>query len=145
MMKRSDWLIYISIGLFVAAFSAFSLAAQTDNSNGYDDVEILDNQIDKVNNGDSNIISVQSGPNNSNKIVQKARRWLADKLKVPLGQVKLLSLDRVEWPDSCLGVNEPDEACLMVITPGYEMIFRVGEEEYELHTDLAANNIRMVQ
>lgn len=144
-MKRSDWLIYISVGLFVAAFYASSLAAQTDNSNGHDAGENWGSQIDKDNDGDSNIISVQSGPNNSNKIVQKARRWLADQLNVPLGRVKLVSLEQVEWPDSCLGLPEPGEACLMVITPGYKMIFRVGEEEFELHTDLAANNIRMVR
>jgi len=142
-MKRSDWLIYISVCLFVAAFFASSLGAQTDNADGYAG-EILDSQIDNVNNGDSNIISVQTGPNNSNKTVQKARRWLADRLNVPLGWVKLVSVERVEWPDSCLGLPEPYENCLMVITPGYRMIFSVMGENYELHTDLAANNIRMV-
>ena len=144
-MKRSDWRIYITIALFVAAFSAFSLAAQTDNSNGYEAGRILGSQIDKIDDSSSSIISLQSGPINSDKIVQKARRWLADKLNVPLGWVKLVSIEQVDWPDSCLGLPEPGESCLMVITPGYRMIFSVKGEKYELHTDLAANNIRMVQ
>lgn len=88
---------------------------------------------------------MESGPNNSNKIVQKARRWLADNLNVPLGRVKLVSIEQVDWPNSCLGVYEEDMACLLVITPGYKLILSAGEEEYELHTNLNANIIFMVQ
>lgn len=83
-MTRSNCLIYIFVGLIMAAiFACPSLAAQTDNSNGYDASEIDGIQIIKDKDGDPNVIVVESGPNNSNKIVQKARRWLADNLNVP--------------------------------------------------------------
>ena len=87
-----------------AFFACPSLAAQTDNSNGYDSREIDGIQINKDKDGDPNVIYLESGPNNSNKIVQKARRWLADKLNLPLGRVKPVSIEQVDWPDSCLGV-----------------------------------------
>lgn len=145
-MTRSNCLIYIFVGLIMAAiFACPSLAAQTDNSNGYDASEIDGIQIIKDKDGDPNVIVVESGPNNSNKIVQKARRWLADNLNVPLGRVKLVSIEQVDWPNSCLGVYEEDMACLLVITPGYKLILSAGEEEYELHTNLNANIIFMVQ
>ena len=127
-----------------AIFACPSLAAQTDNSNGYVASEIDGIQIDKDKDGDPNVIFVQSGPNNSNKIVQKARRWLAYNLDVPLGRVKLVSLEQVDWPNSCLGIYEEETACLLVITPGYKVILSAGEEEYELHTDLFAFIIHMV-
>ena len=47
-----------------------------------------------------------------------------------------------EWPDSCLGVPVPDEMCLQVITPGYEVKVQVEGEVHYYHTNSDGTVIR---
>jgi hypothetical protein len=49
---------------------------------------------------------------------------------------RVLRVERVEWPDACLGARRPDEACAEVITPGYRVIVERDGEKVEYHTDL---------
>lgn len=67
--------------------------------------------------------------------VAAARQSLAKNLGVNISQVKLQSAKPVDWPDSCLGLAQPDQACAEVITPGYRIVFIVAENQYEVHTD----------
>lgn len=43
----------------------------------------------------------------------------ANLLRVPVDGVALERMEAREWPDSCLGVPEDDDACADVVTPGY--------------------------
>ena len=54
---------------------------------------------------------------------------------MPVGQVEVVQVEHMEWPDSCLGLAKPDEMCLQVITPGYQVILRVGQEEAVYRTN----------
>lgn len=45
----------------------------------------------------------------------------ADLLRVPVEEVAVVALEEREWPDSCLGAAEEDEACADVVTPGYRI------------------------
>ena len=57
--------------------------------------------------------------------------------------VKVQSVDEVEWPNSCLGVSKPSEACLQVIVPGYRVVFSTAEGTYEAHTDANGMAVRI--
>ena len=46
------------------------------------------------------------------------------------------SVERTEWPDSCLGLARLDEVCAQVITPGYRIVVRINGKQLEYHTDL---------
>ena len=48
--------------------------------------------------------------------------------------ITLKSLEQVDWPDSCLGVNQADVACAEVISPGYRVILEANGQIYEYHT-----------
>ncbi len=48
--------------------------------------------------------------------------------------VRLISQTAVEWPDSCLGVHRSGIQCMMVITPGYQLIFDTPYGLVEVHT-----------
>ncbi len=50
-------------------------------------------------------------------------------------QVRLILQTAVEWPDSCLGVNRSGIQCMMVITPGYQLIFDTPYGPVEVHTN----------
>lgn len=58
-------------------------------------------------------------------------------------QVEVVTVEEVQWPDSCLGVNKTDEMCLQVITPGYRIILRVNGQQVEVHTNADASAIRL--
>jgi hypothetical protein len=81
--------------------------------------------------------------NPSRPVIQKARKALSAKMGIPIGKVELVTIDQVDWSNACLELQHPDEMCAMVITPGYRIVFQAGGTEYELHTDLNADQIRI--
>lgn len=67
--------------------------------------------------------------------VQAARGALAAELQVDPDEIRVVSLEPVEWPDSCLGVYKADQACARQGVPGYRLVLAVAGERYELHSD----------
>ncbi len=59
------------------------------------------------------------------------------------GELQVQELEQVEWSNSCLGLAGPDEMCAEVITPGYRLIVRAGDRQYQVHTDLSGMNLRI--
>ncbi len=74
--------------------------------------------------------------------VKIAVTHLAEELGVPEGQVQVVAVEPVDWPDSSLGLAEPGQAYLTVITPGYRVRLSVGEETYVYHTDRRSRVVR---
>jgi hypothetical protein len=71
-----------------------------------------------------------------------ARQALANRLGVSVDQIDVVSYTQVDWPDGCLGLGGPAEACLAVITPGYDVRLEVDGELYAYRTDLAGTSVR---
>jgi hypothetical protein len=49
----------------------------------------------------------------------------------------LVKVESVNWPDACIGIDEPDVACAQVITPGYLVEVTQGGETIEYHASRA--------
>jgi len=81
-------------------------------------------------------------PKVENKAVEAAKIVLARQLNVDAGQITLVSLERVIWPDACLGIARQGEMCAFVQTPGFRVILTIGENRYIYHTDLTGESIR---
>ena len=62
------------------------------------------------------------------------RQDLAQRLKIPLDQVSVFSVEAVDWPDTSLGCPKPNVLYAQVITPGYEILLDVGGQQYSYHT-----------
>ena len=60
---------------------------------------------------------------------------LAEELNIGTNEIKLVSAEKVQWRDSCLGVERKGMMCLEVITPGYLIIFTTPVGTYEAHTN----------
>lgn len=60
---------------------------------------------------------------------------LAATRMIPVEQITVISAERVDWPNACLGVTQADQLCAEVLTPGYRIILRIGSEQVEYHTD----------
>jgi hypothetical protein len=77
----------------------------------------------------------------SNDAVQSATRDLAAALQIPLDQVSLVSAALIEWPDSCLGIQQTNVACAQMVTPGYLIVLEAQGQQYEYHTDAAGDQV----
>ena len=71
----------------------------------------------------------------SNGAVQASIRELADALSISPDQVSLVSAAIIEWPDSCLGIQQTNIACAQIVTPGYLIVLEAGGYQYEYHSD----------
>ncbi len=66
-----------------------------------------------------------------------AQEALADRLALPLKRVVIRRIESVQWPDACLGINDPNTVCAQVVTPGLRVWLAAGGKQYEYHTDQA--------
>lgn len=58
-------------------------------------------------------------------------------------EIEILSKEKVDWPNSCLGAEVDDELCAQVITPGYRVMVRTPYENLIFHTDNDGGEIRV--
>lgn len=66
---------------------------------------------------------------------------LSDALHLPLSQIKIVSTQAVDWPDSCLGIVHANQGCSQVVTPGFRIVLEANQLQYEYHTDQAGRQI----
>lgn len=67
---------------------------------------------------------------------------VAQNLGVAAEQVKLVSTQAVEWPDSCLGITMQGMSCAQVVTPGFRVTLEVAGKQVEYRTNQDATVIR---
>jgi hypothetical protein len=72
-----------------------------------------------------------------------SRADLAQRLNVDPGTIKLISIEPVDWPDGCLGIQQPDVMCIMVITPGYQVVLEADGKQYEYHTNQDGSSVKL--
>lgn len=72
-----------------------------------------------------------------------ARQALAEQLNLAVEAIKVEKVEARDWPDACLGLPGPDEACAEVITPGFQVVLSVEGKTYEYRTDMTGNIVRM--
>jgi hypothetical protein len=72
------------------------------------------------------------------------QQLLARQLGLPEADVRIVSVEPMEWPDACLGAGGPAESCALVVTPGYKLTFKVNGGTYVYHTDPSGYQFRLV-
>lgn len=82
------------------------------------------------------------GPEPVSGVAAIVSRVAASELGVEERDIKVESTFPREWSDSCLGLGRADESCLQVITPGYEVIFKVSGETLVYRTDTSGSVVR---
>lgn len=60
---------------------------------------------------------------------------VAQNLGLAAEQIRLVSSEAVEWPDSCLGITTEGIACAQVITSGFRIILDAVGRQVEYHTN----------
>jgi hypothetical protein len=66
---------------------------------------------------------------------QKAVEALAAQLNLDPLDIAVISVEAVQWPDSCLGIHLPGQACAMHVVDGYKVVLEVEDQMYEYRTN----------
>jgi len=74
-------------------------------------------------------------PPEAEQVVRLAVEDLAKRLDLSPEQIRLVSVEAVDWPDTSLGCPEPGMMYAQVITPGYQIALEAAGETYQYHTD----------
>ncbi len=75
------------------------------------------------------------------QVVAAAKAYLANELDIASDDITAVVIEPVQWSDASLGCPEPGKAYAQVITPGYRIVLKAGQKEYELHTDQSGQAI----
>lgn len=68
-------------------------------------------------------------------VVDLAKKDLSEKLNIPIGDIKLVKEEAVNWPDTSLGYPEKGMNYAQVITSGFRIILKAQDKLYEYHSD----------
>lgn len=75
--------------------------------------------------------------------VAPAMAFLGEKLGLDPASIVVIGFESSDWPDACLGLGGPAEACAAVVTPGWRIELRAGAATYVLRTDVVGQSIRI--
>jgi hypothetical protein len=78
-------------------------------------------------------------PAQAQEITNLARQDLAERLNTAQDGIAVVEVTAVDWPDTSLGCPQPGKSYAEVITPGYQIVLRVGGREYTYHS--GGNNL----
>jgi hypothetical protein len=75
-------------------------------------------------------------PEGAQGLVNQAIDNAADELGLAPGEITLVSIKPVNWPDTALGCPEDGGVYAAVVTPGYRIVLAGGDTTITYHTDL---------
>jgi hypothetical protein len=81
-------------------------------------------------------------PDELPQAAKNALEQLAKESNVAASDIKIVSIDKVDWTDSCLGLGGANESCLQAITPGFIVKLNVKDVEFKYHTNADGTIIR---
>ena len=67
------------------------------------------------------------------ELINRAIDHLSQGESIPIEAIELVSVESYQFPDTSLGVPEPDTFYAQVLTPGYIIHLQVGEDTYIYH------------
>ena len=73
-----------------------------------------------------------------------AKEHLATTLGISVGEISVVSVEKVNWPDTSLGLPQPDRVYAQVIVPGYKITLRASGKEYRYHAGWVVNKIVVI-
>ncbi|MEL6779989.1 MAG: hypothetical protein AAFO06_22360 [Cyanobacteria bacterium J06597_16] len=91
------------------------------------------------------VIEIPLPPDIETQVKQAYANEQPNEQPVAERQVTILRFSRETWPDSCLGLGQPAEACLFVLTEGWqvEAADATGGNSRFYRTDLTGDSVRL--
>lgn len=82
---------------------------------------------------ESTQMSQPTPPSGMELLIDKAKEDLAQRLSTPVDQIELIQAEAVTWSNASLGCPQPGMVYAEVLTPGYLILFKSNNKEYEYH------------
>lgn len=70
------------------------------------------------------------------RMIRLSKEEFAERAEISVEEIKLESITRQTWPDSCLGVDPGEGGCADVVTPGFHIRVSAAGGLIGYHTDL---------
>jgi hypothetical protein len=74
-------------------------------------------------------------PDGAEQAVERAKEDLANRKGIDKGQIAVVEVKAVDWPDTSLGCPKPGMMYAQVITPGYRILLSYDGQIYSYHSD----------
>src|SRR5215212_6491016 len=75
-------------------------------------------------------------------VALNVQNQISDTLGVAVENIQIKNVEKMDWPNSCLGLPNGDEACAEVVTPGWLLTFNIDNKEYRYRVDQTGKVIR---
>ena len=72
----------------------------------------------------------------TNAVIAAAKSTLAEQLQLGIDAIQWMDIQQVQWPDGCLGVQEPRIMCAMHVVDGYRITLSANDQKYEVRSNL---------
>ena len=79
-----------------------------------------------------------------NKVITAAKSMLATQLQISVATIQLVDIQQVQWPDGCLGVQQPGIMCAMHVVDGFRVTLSAQGQTHEVRTNLDGSQIVIV-
>lgn len=76
-------------------------------------------------------------------VALNVQNQISETLGVASESIQIQNVEKMDWPNSCLGLPEGDEACAEVITPGWLLTFNIDNQEYRYRVDTTGTVMRL--
>ena len=76
--------------------------------------------------------------------VARAKSFLADNLNINNEPIQIVDVQRVQWPDTCLGVQQAGIMCAFHVVDGFKITLSANGQSYEVHSNLDGSQIMLV-
>lgn len=76
-------------------------------------------------------------------VALNVQNQISETLGVSPESIQIQNVEKMDWPNSCLGLPEGDEVCAEVITPGWLLTFNIDNQEYRYRVDTTGTVIRL--
>jgi hypothetical protein len=75
-------------------------------------------------------------------VALNVQNQISQNLGVALEKIQITNVEKMDWPNGCLGLPQGDEVCAEVITPGWLLTFNIDGKEYKYRVDKTGTVIR---
>jgi hypothetical protein len=91
-----------------------------------------------------------SGASLSQRVADAVKVDLSGRLRVPADAVRIVSAERRQWPNGCLGISSPGVFCTQGIVPGWEVTAEIArgrnaQQRWVYHTNESGSVVKLNQ
>ena len=79
-----------------------------------------------------------------NTVITAAKSMLATQLQISVDSIQLMDIQQVQWPDGCLGVQQPGIMCAMHVVDGYKVMLSANDQTHEVRSNLDGSQFVVV-